>query len=92
MEAKWVELLKQKTDPNDPQGRFRSFLLKLAMRYNRLAALAFGFQHSFEKASADDIKTSFFRRVSKTASIKFIPLLIYSHLVLQCCGGHHQCL
>ena len=64
MEVKWKELFKQKVDPKDEQGRFRCSLVKLALSYNRLVSLAFGLQHSFEKASAEDIKKSFFGRVS----------------------------
>jgi hypothetical protein len=46
----------------DPQNRFRSGLLKLAISYARLVALSFGFQHAFGKNNADE--NPFLMRVS----------------------------
>ena len=63
-EKEWSERLRQKTDPSDPQGRFRNSLLKLAYQYSRLTVLSFGFQHSFGKGGAGTSdQVSFFDRV-----------------------------
>ncbi|KAJ7707789.1 hypothetical protein B0H17DRAFT_1034038 [Mycena rosella] len=50
---KWRLVLDQ-TDTTDPQNRFRSGLLKLALNYARLVALSFGFQHAFGKNNTDE--------------------------------------
>ncbi|KAL5525464.1 hypothetical protein ACEPAG_6800 [Sanghuangporus baumii] len=68
-EQEWSERLRQKTDANDPQGRFRHSLLKLAYRYARLTVLSFGFQHSFGKGGAGTPEqVSFFDRCYRAAT------------------------
>lgn len=76
-----MERLGQRTDANDPQGRFRNSLLKLAYRYSRLTVLSFGFQHSFGKGGAGTPEQiSFFDRVGAFRSL----ILRAFKLCIQC--------
>ncbi|THH07455.1 hypothetical protein EW145_g3361 [Phellinidium pouzarii] len=66
LEAEWNRRLREKTDPNDPQGRFRNSLIKLAYRYARLTVLSFGFQHAFGKSHSE--QALFFDRCYRAAT------------------------
>ena len=47
----WIERVRQHTDPNDRQCRFRTGLLRLAYSYARTTVLSWGFQYAFGKSS-----------------------------------------
>ncbi|KAF8623696.1 hypothetical protein AX17_007394 [Amanita inopinata Kibby_2008] len=54
LREQWFEVIKENTDANDDQGRFRTGLLKLAYSYGRLVVLSYGFQHAFGKNNTDE--------------------------------------
>lgn len=47
----WIARIRQHTDPNDRQCKFRTGLLRLAYSYARMTVLSFGFQYAFGKSN-----------------------------------------
>ena len=45
----WIARIRDHTDPNDRQCKFRTGLLRLAYSYARMTVLSFGFQYAFGK-------------------------------------------
>ncbi|KAF9525684.1 hypothetical protein CPB83DRAFT_896852 [Crepidotus variabilis] len=62
---KWMGVIHEKTDMNDPHNSFRTGLLNLAYSYARLVALSYGFQHALGK---NDGKYPLLHRCIKAAS------------------------
>ena len=59
---KWFKILQENIDAQNPQGVFRSCLIKLAYSYQRLVVLSYGFQHAFGKNNTNE--NPFLLRVS----------------------------
>ncbi|EKM52025.1 uncharacterized protein PHACADRAFT_101884 [Phanerochaete carnosa HHB-10118-sp] len=47
----WIRRVREHTDPNDPQCKFRTGLLRLAYSYSRTTILSWGFQYAFGKSN-----------------------------------------
>jgi len=50
----WSKVIKENTDQNNLQSKFRTCLLKVAYSYGRLVVLSYGFQHAFGKNNTDE--------------------------------------
>lgn len=80
LQDEWFAVLKE-AEVTDPQGSFRTGLLKLAYPYARLVALSYGFQHAFGKNHTDE--NPFLMRVCSFISVprpgmKDIPFIVFT--------------